>query len=461
MRTMQNLNDHQDTIVAPATAPGIAAISVIRLSGPEAVSIANILFKGKNLEKQLSHTLHYGLWEYEGHSLDEVVVSLFKSPASYTGEDVVEISCHGSPYVVEQIIQSCLHSGARLAGPGEFTQRAFLNGKMDLTQAEAVADVIAAQSGAAHRTALNNLRGGFSKKLNALREQLIHFAALMELELDFSEEDVAFADRGQLYLLIEEAGKEIEHLITSFRLGNVIKNGIQVAIVGRPNAGKSTLLNALLREERAIVSDIAGTTRDTIEETINIHGILFRLVDTAGIREHTVDDIESAGVGRSMQKMKSADIVLYIFDATDEVAEVKERLQQLKQEHISFVPVANKSDLPQASQKSLTGIPDLLTISAKTQQGIEALMEVLYKKATQDLPSSEDTVLTNSRHLQALEKTLEALEEVRKGMDAGLSGDLLTPDIRRGLHYLGSITGEIQTDRDILGAIFSKFCIGK
>ncbi len=454
---------YQDTIVAPATAPGMAAISVIRLSGPEAYSIADRSLGGKELKRQPSHTLHFGLWKYEDRVLDEVVVGLFKGPASYTGEDIVEISCHGSPYIVEEIIRSCLQLGARPAQPGEFTQRAFLNGKMDLTQAEAVADVIASQSESAHKTAVNNLRGGFSKKLQQLREQLIHFAALMELELDFSQEDVEFADRSQLYLLIDKAQTDISGLIASFKLGNVVKNGVQVAIVGQPNAGKSTLLNALLQEERAIVSDIAGTTRDTIEEIFNINGVLFRLIDTAGIREHTADDIETAGVDRSMQKMRSADIVLYIFDAKDDLREVKERLTQLEQENINFLPVGNKTDLLEAREwenKKLQ-IPEIISISAKQQIGIEALNDALYKSAISNLSPSEDILLTNTRHLDALKKTLDALQDIRQAMDTDLSGDLITPDIRRALHYLGSITGEIQTDRDVLGAIFSKFCIGK
>ena len=452
-----------DTIVAPATAGGVAAISVIRLSGPEAIAIADGLFPNKDLSKQASHSLHYGLWQWAGRVLDEVVIGLFKNPASFTGEDIVEVSCHGSPYIVEQIVQSCLANGARFADPGEFTQRAFLNGKLDLAQAEAVADTIAAQSASAHKAALNNLRGGFSRKLMQLREQLIHFTALIELELDFSEEDVAFADRTQLYALLERAETEIRRLIASFRLGNVVKNGVQVAIVGKPNAGKSTLLNALLQEERAIVSDIAGTTRDTIEEVLNIHGVLFRLIDTAGIREHTADDIERAGVGRSMQKMRSADVVLYLFDAGDDSDDIHQRLQELSREKVKYLAIGNKMDLlgPEDQEKVRKKIPELVAISAKNQQGIDDLTALLYQQVMQDLPSTEDTLLTNARHLHALEKTLTALQAVQRGLDEGLSGDLVTPDIRQALYYLGSITGEVQTDRDILGAIFSKFCIGK
>ena len=454
---------NEDTIVAPITAAGVAAVSVIRLSGPEAISVANRSFPAKDLEKQSSYTLHYGVWKFENRILDEVVLSLFKEPKSYTGENIVEISCHGSPYIVEEILRSCLKQGARMADHGEFSQRAFLNGKMDLTQAEAVADIIASQSKSAHKAALNNLRGGFSKKLQELREQLINFAALMELELDFSEEDVEFADRSQLYKLIEEAEKEINLLIASFQLGNVVKNGIQVAIVGKPNAGKSTLLNALLQEDRAIVSETAGTTRDTIEEVLNIKGVLFRLIDTAGIREHTVDDIESAGVGRSMQKMKSADVVLYLFDVADDLDEIQERLKELSEKHINFIPVGNKTDLLDEDEwkEKKERIQNMVTISAKNKNRIEALTDTLYKRTVEELPSSEDTLLTNTRHLHALEKTLKALQEVHNGLDNGLSGDLITPDIHTALHFLGSITGEIQTDRDVLGAIFSKFCIGK
>lgn len=454
-----------DTIVAPATAAGVAAISIIRLSGPEAIAIADKLYRGKKLEDQPSHTLHFGLWTNEkGEPVDEVVISLFKAPASYTGENVVEISCHGSPIVVEQIIHSCLSQNARLAEPGEFTRRAFLNGKMDLTQAEAVADLIASQSKAAHHSALQNLRGGFSQKLKSLRQRLIEFAALMELELDFSQEDVEFADRSQLYALIDEAEGEVSRLVDSFSLGNAVKNGVSVAIVGKPNSGKSTLLNALLNEERAIVSEIAGTTRDTIEEVLNIKGILFRLIDTAGIREHTTDTIERVGVGRSLEKMRGADVVVYLFDVQDAIKEIRNELQKLDKEQINYLAIGNKADLTESAtlQEKFSGLPEILFISAKERSGIDLLKQQLYDRVVQNASSlSEDTLLTNARHLNALKKVLEALQDIREGMDRGLSGDLITPDIHRCLHYLGSITGEIQTDRDILGTIFGKFCIGK
>lgn len=454
----------QDTIIAPATAAGVAAISVIRMSGPEAIAIAGRLFRGKKLEEQPSHTLHLGLWtDGQSEPVDEVVVSLFRAPASYTGENVVEISCHGSPVIVEQIIHSCLSQNARLAEPGEFTRRAFLNGKMDLTQAEAVADLIASQSKAAHHSALQNLRGGFSQKLKDLRQQLIEFTALIELELDFSQEDVEFADRSQLYALIDEAETEVSRLINSFSLGNAVKNGVSVAIVGKPNSGKSTLLNALLDEERAIVSEIAGTTRDTIEEVLNIKGILFRLIDTAGIREHSTDVIEMVGVGRSLEKMRHADVVVYLFDVQDKLNETRHELQKLDKEQITYLALGNKADLmgSAAIQEKFSGLPGILFISAKEQTGIESLKQQLYDKVVQDTPLSEDTLLTNVRHLNALKKVVSALQDIREGMDLGLSGDLITPDIHRCLHYLGSITGEIQTDRDILGTIFGKFCIGK
>jgi tRNA modification GTPase len=324
------LSGWEDTIVALATPPGIGAIGVIRLSGPASFGIVNELFPSKDLEAQPSHTLHVGALKEDGEVLDEVVVSLYRGPRSYTGEDVIELSCHGSPYIQQRVIQACLRRGARLAKAGEFTQRAFLNGKLDLTQAEAVADLIASNTAASARTALHTIRGGFSKALRELREQLLSFSALIELELDFSQEDVEFADRGHLYRLITDAEQTTGALLQSFRLGNVIRNGVQVAIVGKPNAGKSTLLNTLLNENRAIVSEIAGTTRDTIEETLNIDGILFRLIDTAGIRRHTTDLIENMGMEKSVEKMTQADIVIYLFDAGDSVEEVMERRRELE-----------------------------------------------------------------------------------------------------------------------------------
>ncbi len=454
------------TIAAIATAPGVGAIGVIRLSGPEAISITGRIFKGKKLEKQASHTLHFGkIVDAAGHTIDEVVVSLYRGPKSYTGEDVVEISGHGSPYILQRILEACTTAGARLALPGEYTQRAFLNGKMDLAQAEAVADLIAADSAAAQQTALKQLRGGFSNDLKHLRGQLIEFAALIELELDFAEEDVAFADRDKLYGLINELSNATHQLIHSFRLGNVIKNGVSVAIIGKPNAGKSTLLNALLNEERAIVSDIAGTTRDTIEEILNINGLLFRLIDTAGIRENTSDAIEQIGVGRSLEKMRQADIVLYLFDAqSEDEVDVLQQQQQFEAEGLKYLLVANKADLlePDAAQQRYPILwEQLLFVSTKQKTDIEAIRTHLFDTVSEGQVNTENTIVTNARHHAALLKVAECLDDIHAGMTANISGDLLALDIRRCLFYLGEITGQIEIDRDILGTIFGKFCIGK
>lgn len=448
-----------DTIVALATPPGVGAIGVIRLSGPKAIAIAAALFYGKDLLAQPSHTLHVGLLKEGDTVLDEVVVSLFKNPRSYTGEDVVEISCHGSSFIQEQIINACIQKGARLARPGEFTQRAFLNGKLDLTQAEAVVDLIASQSSSAQRTAMHNLRGGFSADLKAMREQLINFSALIELELDFSQEDVEFADRGKLYELIEQLTQFTSRLINSFSLGNAIKNGVNVAIVGKPNAGKSTLLNALLNEDRAIVSDIAGTTRDTIEEVMNIDGILFRFVDTAGIREHTTDKIEEMGIERSRKKAAEADIVLYVYDAKlDDDAGMVAALDWLKVNSNAYLLIVNKMD---EVAPGFTLPEDAVPIIAKSNTGISDLKQRLKQLIINDTVQTEGTVVTNARHHAALKQVLNALEDIKAGMDNNLPGDLLALDIRRCLSYIGEITGQVQTDRDILGTIFGKFCIGK
>lgn len=448
-----------DTIVALATPPGVGAIGIIRLSGPKAIAIAAALFYGKDLLAQPSHTLHVGLLKEGDTVLDEVVVSLFKNPRSYTGEDVVEISCHGSSFIQEQIINACIQKGARLARPGEFTQRAFLNGKLDLTQAEAVVDLIASQSSSAQRTAMHNLRGGFSADLKAMREQLINFSALIELELDFSQEDVEFADRGKLYELIEQLTQFTSRLINSFSLGNAIKNGVNVAIVGKPNAGKSTLLNALLNEDRAIVSDIAGTTRDTIEEVMNIDGILFRFVDTAGIREHTTDKIEEMGIERSRKKAAEADIVLYVYDAKlDDDAGMVAALDWLKVNSNAYLLIVNKMD---EVAPGFTLPEDAVPIIAKSNTGISDLKQRLKQLIINDTVQTEGTVVTNARHHAALKQVLNALEDIKAGMDNNLPGDLLALDIRRCLSYIGEITGQVQTDRDILGTIFGKFCIGK
>jgi tRNA modification GTPase len=452
-----------DTIVALATPPGIGAIGVIRLSGKKSIDIVNELFPSKDLLHQPSHTLHVGYLKDGAQVLDEVVVSIFRAPRSYTGEDVAEISCHGSPFLQEQVIAACVKYGARLAKPGEFTMKAFLNGKLDLSQAEAVADLIASNSAASLKTALHTMRGGFSSVLSSLRDQLLRFSALIELELDFSQEDVEFADRTQFHELIDQLTSTTDQLLDSFKLGNVIRHGVQVAIIGRPNAGKSTLLNTLLNEDRAIVSDIAGTTRDTIEEMLNIDGILFRLIDTAGLREHTSDIIESIGVGKSIEKMEQADVVLYIFDVDkflrEELHEVEE---ELKGKGIVFLLVGNKADnvdLNTLDRKF--GVRDnLLFISAKNRQGMDELKQALVKLVTGGSINTESTIVTNARHFAALQEVSKSLADIKNGLNNALPGDLLALDIRRCLHYLGEITGEI-TNEDQLDYIFSKFCIGK
>jgi tRNA modification GTPase len=452
-----------DTIVALATAPGVAAIGVIRVSGTETFPIVNALFPSKDLLSQPSHTIHVGYLRKGEQRLDEVVLSLFKGPHSYTGEDVIEISCHGSPFIQQQVIDAIVEQGARLAKPGEFTQRAFLNGKLDLTQAEAVADLIASNTAASRNTALHAMRGGFSKVLSELREQMIKFSALIELELDFSQEDVEFADRKQFYLLIDEAKVVTDKLVESFRLGNVIRQGVRVAIIGKPNAGKSTLLNALLNENRAIVSDIAGTTRDTIEEILNIDGILFRLIDTAGIRKHTSDTIEQIGVERSLEKIKEADVVLYLFDVNETSPdELAASISDLQREEAQVILVGNKSDLidEAAAREKFSGFGQIIFIAAKSGAHIEVLKERLVDHVLEGRVSSDDTIVTNARHYHALKEVQKSLSEIHQGLDNSIPGDLLALDIRRCLHYLGEITGEITTE-DQLDYIFSKFCIGK
>ena len=452
-----------DTILALATPPGIGAIGLIRLSGPKAITIVDSLFPSKNLSAQKTHTAHVGFIKEGAIAIDEVVVTLFKGPKSYTGEDVVEVSGHGSPYVLQQLMDAFMHGGARLARAGEFTQRAFLNGKLDLTQAEAVADLIASNTSASHRNALHNIRGGFSAELKALREQLITFSALIELELDFSQEDVEFADRSQLYALVSGSLERVGKLAHSFSLGNVIKNGVTVAIIGKPNAGKSTLLNTLLNENRAIVSEIAGTTRDTIEEVLNVDGILFRFIDTAGIREHTADVVENIGVERSLEKMRQADVVLYLFDVnTMPLPELVANKEEFTNNGFRFLLVGNqvdKGDEATMRDRYATATP-ILFISAKEGLHIEALKERLVDMVLQGEVNAEDTIVTNARHFHALQQMLNALQDVRQALDAKIPGDLLSLDIRRALHYLGEITGEVSNE-DLLDYIFSKFCIGK
>jgi tRNA modification GTPase len=459
---MNKLTGWDDTIVALATPPGIGAIGVIRLSGSKAIAITNRLFPSKDLAAQPTHTLHVGYLKQENTILDEVVVALYKAPKSYTGEEVVEISCHGSPYVQQQVMDACIKAGARMARPGEFTQRAFLNGKLDLAQAEAVADLIASNTAASQKAALHTMRGGFSHDLKDLREQLIRFSALIELELDFSQEDVEFADRKQFYELIEKLTRLTNQLLNSFQLGNVIKNGVTVAIVGKPNAGKSTLLNSLLNENRAIVSAIAGTTRDTIEELINIDGIIFRLIDTAGIREHAADDIESEGIGRSLEKMKQADLVLYLFDVNDTVEELQQKRISFEAQQLKYLLVANKIDTlgEKAAHDKFAVLDNLVFIAAKQRLHTEVLKEKMVDSVLQGQVQTENTIITNARHYHALKEMSHSLNEIHAGLQTNIPGDLLALDIRRCLHYLGEITGEI-TNEDQLDYIFSKFCIGK
>jgi tRNA modification GTPase len=454
--------DWDDTIVALATPPGMGAIGVIRVSGKQTFSILNDLFPSKNLLEQASHTLVVGLLKDQSKVLDEVVLSLFKGPKSYTGEDVIEISCHGSAYIQSQIIAAITARGARLAKAGEFTQRAFLSGKLDLAQAESVADLIASNSEASKRAAIHTMRGGFSTDLAYLREQLIKFSALIELELDFAEEDVEFANRSALHSTVNELQQATQQLINSFALGNVIKNGVQVAIIGKPNAGKSTLLNALLNENRAIVSDIAGTTRDTIEEVLNIEGVLFRLIDTAGIRTQTDDVIEQLGVAKSLEKMNAADLVVYLFDAaTTSIQDIEVVAKELTATGIKHVLVANKIDSITPEKLAVLEATDsIVCIAAKNKLAIDTLKNALVQKAVGGDVQTESTVVTNARHQDALLKLQASLQDVSAGLSAKITGDLLALDIRQCLHYLGLITGEITND-DQLDYIFSKFCIGK
>lgn len=452
---------NDQTIVALATPAGSGAIGIIRLSGPDAITIAQSVFKGKDLIRQESHTIHFGHIMDGEVMLDEVLVSLFIAPRSYTRENVVEISCHGSQYIIESIIKLLIRKGARAAKPGEFTLRAFLNGQLDLSQAEAVADLIASNSKASQQVALQQLRGGFSNQLQVLREQLVQFASLIELELDFSEEDVEFANRDQLKQLIFDISRVIGSLIQSFELGNAIKQGVNTVIAGRPNAGKSTLLNALLNEERAIVSHIPGTTRDTIEEVLNIQGINFRLIDTAGIREAT-DAIEQIGVQRTMEKISQSAILIYVYDASEITFEqLKQDLQSLEKPGIAMLVVANKIDL--LSQEEIDALPhpqNTVFISAKQKFHIDDLKNKVYHTAIKDQLTGSEMLVTNIRHLEALQKTEEALSKVLIGLDTQTTSDFLATDIKQALHYLGEITGAVTTD-DLLENIFSKFCIGK
>jgi len=452
--------NNPETIIALATPSGTGAIGVIRLSGPDAIVIANRVFKGKDLTKQQSHTIHFGSIVDGDAILDEVLVSLFVAPRSYTRENVVEISCHGSAFIIESIIKLLIKNGARSAKAGEFTLRAFLNGQLDLSQAEAVADLIASNSKASQQVALQQLRGGFSSQLQQLRDQLVQFASLIELELDFAEEDVEFANRDQLKKLIYEITSVITALIQSFELGNAIKMGINAVIAGRPNAGKSTLLNALLNEERAIVSHIPGTTRDTIEEVLNIQGINFRLTDTAGIREAT-DAIEKLGVERTMEKISQSALLIYVFDAEQiTIEELNSDMESLQKPGVTMLLVANKIDLLSPEQiASLPHTQSAILVSAKQKRHIDELKHKIYSAAVKNKLTGHETLVTNIRHLEALQKTEEALARVLNGIDS-VTSDFLSMDIKQALHYLGEITGAVTTD-DLLENIFSKFCIGK
>jgi len=452
-----------DTIVALATPAGTGAIGIIRLSGPEAISIANSVFKGKDLTNQASHTLHFGKITNGNIVIDEVLASIFVAPHSYTKENSVELSCHGSAYIIAQIIKLLISKGARMAKAGEFTMRAFLNGQLDLSQAEAVADLIASQNAASHQIAMNQMRGGFSSELQALRSELINFASLVELELDFSEEDVEFANRAQMKNLILQILKVITRLINSFELGNVIKNGIPVVIAGKPNVGKSTLLNALLNEERAIVSEIAGTTRDTIEDEMSIQGLRFRFIDTAGIRE-TDDVIEAKGVARSIEKINSSAVILYVYDASQtSLSELQtiiaEFIPILEKNNSTLFLVENKSDKNTAAPYNIEGLRHI-QISALLKTGMQTLENELVKLVDLAALESGQSIVSNLRHAEALQNAATALEKVLNGIDNPITSDFLAIDIKQALYHLGEITGSISTD-DLLDNIFSKFCIGK
>ncbi len=461
-----------DTIVALASAPGAGAIAVIRVSGPDAIEKTNPVFKAKNkvpLTQQPTHTLQLGHIVDQERVIDESLVSVFHGKRSYTGEPTIEISCHGSPYIQQEIINLMLKQGCRMAKPGEFTMRAFLNGKMDLSQAEAVADLIASDNAASHQIAMQQMRGGFASELQLLRDELLNFASLIELELDFSEEDVEFADRAEFQRLVNRIQKVLNKLIDSFAVGNVLKNGIPVAIVGEPNVGKSTLLNALLNEDRAIVSDIAGTTRDTIEDEIAIGGVGFRFIDTAGIRE-TTDTIEGLGIQKTFQKIEQAQVVLYLFDASKikndqlSIKQVKTEIEKIKNRFPGkpLLIIANKKDsLTQEEQNAYKeAITDLHLISAKEKLGVETIQNRLLDFVNTGALKSNDTIVTNSRHYEALLKAQEEINKVQEGMQMGLTGDLLAIDIRQALYHFGEITGQVSND-DILGNIFANFCIGK
>ena len=450
-----NYFNPEDTICAITTGGGMSAIAAIRISGAKAITITNSIFS-KDIRDARSHTIHFGAILDNTDVVDEVLISIFKGEKSFTGEESVEISCHGSVYIQNKIIQLLIGKGCRTASAGEFTMRAFKNGKLDLSQAESVADLIASESEAAHQTALRQLRGGFSSKLQNLRTKLIDFASLIELELDFSEEDVEFADRKQFEDLLEEIKVELEKLIESFKLGNVIKNGIPVAILGAPNVGKSTLLNCLLNEEKAIVSDIAGTTRDAIEDELNIKGFKFRFIDTAGIRE-TNDTIENLGIKKTMEKAAIAHVVLFLIDANSNISNQLEELNKVKDKlKDKLLVVVNKIDLNAVKED----LNHAIFISAKNNEGVETLKERLLTFVNTKELSNNETIVTNLRHYEELQLTLHEINTIINGLHKGISGDFLAINIRKALFHLGSITGEVTTDT-LLGNIFGKFCIGK
>jgi len=455
---------NQETIIALATPNGLGAISVIRISGNNSIKITEKLFKSnknKLLSNQKSHTVHLGHIMKWNHELDEVLITLFKGPNSYTGEDTIEISCHGSTYIQKEIINLFIDNGIRIANPGEFTLRAFLNGKMDLNQAEAVADLIASENEGSHKLAMQQMKSGFSNDLKKLRAELLHFSSMIELELDFSQEDVEFAERNDFKNLTNKIKSELKILINSFQSGNVLKNGISVAIAGKPNAGKSSLLNTLLNEDKAIVSDIPGTTRDSIEDSLIINGINFRFIDTAGLRE-TNDVIESKGIEKTKEKIKKAKILLYLFDINDtNINEIKNSLDSFSRDDLSIILVRNKIDLKINNKNLLNDLKklELIEISATEKKSVLKLKERLIDEVNLLNPYT-DVIISNSRHYEALKKALKAIEEVNKGLKENISGDLLSVDIRRSIEFLAEITGEITND-DVLGNIFANFCIGK
>lgn len=450
----------EDTIIALATPQGVSGLAVIRLSGKEAISITQKIFHGKRLEDQASHTIHLGTLGEPDRAIDEVMISLFKEPNSFTKENSIEISSHGSPIIVREIIKLFLKHGVRLAEPGEFTKRAFLNGRFDLAQAEAVADLIHAETDNARQAALNQMRGGFSNEITHLREELIHFASLIELELDFGEEDVEFAKRDDLLQLVEKIQKYLTRLIASFEQGNVIKNGIPTVIAGKPNAGKSTLLNALLNEEKAIVSEIPGTTRDVIEDELTLGGVTFRFMDTAGLRE-TQDTIEALGVSRTHERMKIAALILYLFDLSyttrEEIAIEETKLKEIGR---PYIKVGNKVDKAPKQLLNSLNDQDFVLISASSKTNLDTLKKEILAKVNIQEVKQGDVLVTNLRHYQKLIETNEALERVAAGLNSGITGDFLAMDIRQALHFLGEITGQISSD-DLLANIFANFCIGK